>query len=138
MHTRIKIIRRNFNMTQKEFANHLQISRSHYNKIENGKVSISEKLVKKICIIFKINKEWLNTGNGTMFNTESISDISHLKSAIIKLIWTIDDNILEKYFEHILFLYKLLSDDLNVDNIYKSIMISLYRNELEAEKRGTM
>ena len=138
MHIRIKRIRSKVNVTQEEFANHLQISPSYYNKIENGKISISERLIKKICTIFKINKKWIYTGDGTMFSTGNNSDISHLKSIIIKLIWSIDDNILEKYFEHILVMFTALSDDLSIDNIYKSIMVSLYRNELEAEKRGTM
>ena len=42
--------------TQKELANKLGISKEHYNKVENGKLSPGRDLVIKLDLLF--GKEW--------------------------------------------------------------------------------
>ena len=46
-------------------------SRGHISALESGKKNITDRIVKDICREFKINEQWLRTGEGNMF-----SDIS--------------------------------------------------------------
>lgn len=61
---RIKQIREENGLTQKEFADRLNSSRSHISGVENNSVPISDRLIKLICMEFGINEEWLRSGKG--------------------------------------------------------------------------
>lgn len=61
---RIRFVRKNHKMTQEALANTLGISRTHISKIENNQDSPSERLLRQISSTFRINYDWLTTGNG--------------------------------------------------------------------------
>jgi len=67
---RIKIIRNILNLTQKEFANALHIDDSNVRKWESGKVLPNAEKLLIMKEKFKININWLLTGEGEMFIKE--------------------------------------------------------------------
>ena len=66
MKDRIKAIRKDQQMNQSEFANDLGIPLSNIQSYEIGRRAPSEASIKLICSKYKVNEEWLRTGNGEM------------------------------------------------------------------------
>lgn len=67
MLNRIKSIRREYSITQGEFADRLKISQGHLSDIENGRRVLTDRTISDICREFNVNEEWLRTGKGDMF-----------------------------------------------------------------------
>jgi transcriptional regulator with XRE-family HTH domain/Asp-tRNA(Asn)/Glu-tRNA(Gln) amidotransferase C subunit len=59
---RIKSIRQECHLSQKNFGLRINITHGHLSAIEKNKVKPSERLIKLICLNFGINEEWLRTG----------------------------------------------------------------------------
>ncbi len=74
MHERIRLIRKNLDLTQQEFSDQLGIKRNTVATYEAGKSSPSDAAIILICKTFNVNESWLRTGEGEMFapapNTE--------------------------------------------------------------------
>lgn len=65
---RIKMIRKDKNLTQIQFATKLGIKQSSLSNIESGETSnIDERNIMIICQLFNVNEEWLRTGVGKMY-----------------------------------------------------------------------
>lgn len=72
MNKRLKEIRLFYKLSQEEFGKKIGLeSRGHISTLESGKKNITDRIVKDVCREFKINEQWLRTGEGNMF-----SDIS--------------------------------------------------------------
>ena len=72
MNKRLKEIRWFYKLSQEEFGKKIGLeSRGHISTLESGKKNITDRIVKDVCREFKINEQWLRTGEGNMF-----SDIS--------------------------------------------------------------
>ena len=67
MKDRIKKIRKEFDLTQQEFADRLKVGRNNIAGYETGKRSPSDAVISLICREFNVNEEWLRTGQGEMF-----------------------------------------------------------------------
>ncbi|MGN0585201.1 MAG: helix-turn-helix domain-containing protein [Ruminococcus sp.] len=67
---RIGLLRKINKMSQQEFADSIEISRTHISKIENNKDQASSKLLQVIAEQFNVNYEWLKSGNGEMCLSE--------------------------------------------------------------------
>lgn len=67
MKDRLKEIRKTKRLNQKEFANELGIAQNTYSLIETGKIAMSERNIKMICLTFNVSEHWLRTGEGAMF-----------------------------------------------------------------------
>lgn len=64
---RLKYIRKTLNLTQKDFAKKIGMSRSGYSQIETSDRPISERLILSINLAFpEVNINWLRTGEGNM------------------------------------------------------------------------
>ena len=63
---RIKIIRKMYNIKQKEFAERVSVSASYISKVESGKEVPTDMLLKLIALDFKISLDWLNSKYQTM------------------------------------------------------------------------
>lgn len=61
---RIKIIRKMYNIKQKEFAERVSVSASYISKVESGKEVPTDMLLKLIALDFKISLDWLKDGIG--------------------------------------------------------------------------
>lgn len=67
MNERIKQIRTALNISSRDFASKLEMSNSAISLIESGKRNITSRLITSICREFKVNEDWLRTGEGEMF-----------------------------------------------------------------------
>jgi transcriptional regulator with XRE-family HTH domain len=65
---RMKAVRKAAGLSQKDFAEGIFLSHSFYSKIEAGSRKGNERVYELISNKYKINKDWLITGRGDMFN----------------------------------------------------------------------
>ncbi|MHB9292611.1 hypothetical protein Holit_01712 [Hollandina sp. SP2] len=66
---RIKAVRHFLKLPQIKFAKAVYISNGYLAEIELGNRRVNERLIQLISSIFGVNKRWLQTGEGRMFNT---------------------------------------------------------------------
>ncbi len=77
MNKRVKELRKVLNLSQKEFADKLQITQAGLSKIEVGGSILTERNIKTISEKFNVNEDWLRNGNEPIFNNDySNMDIS--------------------------------------------------------------
>lgn len=67
MKDRIKAIRKSAGVNQTEFAASLGLSRSFIAQVETDANVLSERSIRDICRIYRVNEEWLRDGVGEMF-----------------------------------------------------------------------
>lgn len=67
MNKRVKELRKKLKLTQQEFANSINLSKSSIGNIENGIVNLTDRNIKEICSKHKVNEEWLRYGTGEIF-----------------------------------------------------------------------
>ena len=61
---RLRIVRKQNKLTQKEFAESIGLLQSSYTNIENGVRSMTNQTMKLVCQNYNINEKWLLTGEG--------------------------------------------------------------------------
>jgi len=66
---RIKEIRQQLNKSQREFAKAIYVSYGYLSEIETGQKEANDRLIHLISSAFSVNKHWLLTGEGRMFNS---------------------------------------------------------------------
>ncbi|MGL4393614.1 MAG: XRE family transcriptional regulator [Brevinema sp.] len=69
---RLISIRRYNNLSQGEFAKIFEISQSSYARYENGESLLNSEKINLLCSKFKINANWLLTGEGEVSNDGSL------------------------------------------------------------------
>jgi transcriptional regulator with XRE-family HTH domain len=76
MNERLKEIRKAVKLKQIEFAKKIGVTQAYLSMLESGKVRLSAKNIKLICISFGVSESWLKTGFGPMFTetSESLDD----------------------------------------------------------------
>jgi len=67
---RLKAVRQALNVSQKVFAKSIFISTSYYACIETGHRKVKASVLDLINKIYNVNREWLLTGKGGMFDSE--------------------------------------------------------------------
>lgn len=73
---RIKVIRKDQRMSQSEFAKEIAVSTTTVCQLEVGKYNVSRSTKHIICTRFRVNPEWLDTGEGEMYlSADSSEDI---------------------------------------------------------------
>jgi transcriptional regulator with XRE-family HTH domain len=65
---RIKEIRRTLKLSQRAFAKEVYVSNGYRADIELGHNEVKDRLIHLIVSAFSVNKHWLLTGKGRMFN----------------------------------------------------------------------
>ena len=68
---RVKLLRISLNKSQEDFGNSIGLSKSGISNIENGFRNVTKKHIKLLCSTFHVSENWLNTGEGNMFNFAS-------------------------------------------------------------------
>ena len=70
---RVSLIRKSKNpkMTQAEFADSINMSRSNLANLENDRYRITDRVISDICAVHNVNRVWLETGDGEMFTESS-------------------------------------------------------------------
>ena len=67
-HERIKDLRKNIlHLSQKDFAEKINISRSNLGNIETNKINLTERVLMDICRTFHVNQDWLTNGTDPIF-----------------------------------------------------------------------
>lgn len=61
---RIKSLRENNNLSQKQFAERIMVSQSYLSRIERGIEIPNNKLIKLIGLEFNVNTDWISEGKG--------------------------------------------------------------------------
>ena len=90
MKDRIRIVRKDVGLTQKEFAEKLGIKQNTVASYEMGRIGISDNVIFSICREFNINEDWLRDGTGEMYKerdgsfTELLSDLDDSDDDFIK------------------------------------------------------
>ncbi len=64
---RIKEIRNDKKLNQREFAKRLTLSQNHISYLEKGIRKITEKFINDLCKEYNVNKDWLLTGTGEKY-----------------------------------------------------------------------
>lgn len=84
MNERLKLLRRELNITQQEFADRIGIKRSTMATYESGRNEPIDAVISLICREFDVNEDWLKTGDGEMF--EELTDQEKTMKYIAKLV----------------------------------------------------
>ena len=99
----IRALRELKNMSRREFGEALYVSQDVINNLERNRVSPTELMIKCICDTFHVNREWLETGEGEMFEPttqqdetakliESVSDSPAMRSLLATWAQLSDEN----------------------------------------------
>lgn len=67
---RIRLMRKELNMTQEQLSQHLGIGKAALSMIETGKAGLSTRNKNIFVQDFNVNPEWIETGKGKIFNAE--------------------------------------------------------------------
>lgn len=67
MNTRIEILRKELGLNQEKFGAKLGVTKAAISRMEKGVTNVTDTMLKLICNEFKVNEDWLRTGNGDMF-----------------------------------------------------------------------
>ncbi len=78
LNTRVKLLRKKLNMSQKTFGNKLGITGAGISKIESGQRNLTEQMIRMICKEFNINDDWLRYGKGEIFKEKLPTGIDQL------------------------------------------------------------
>lgn len=84
MKNRIKFLRKDLKLTQKEFGDAIGVSNSNISNIENGSVNLTDRNIYEICSKFNVNKSWLKYGTGNMY--ADLSNEDEIKNLINEFI----------------------------------------------------
>lgn len=75
---RLKKLRTNLNLSQDEFGEKLNLTRSSISNYEKGTRNISFRVIADICREFNVNENWLLNGIGNMFIEKSTNLLDEL------------------------------------------------------------
>ena len=71
---RIKLLRKDNNLTQKQFADRILVTQSYLSRIESGKEIPNDKLIKLIALEFNVPTGWIEKGIGSQVIDKSSYD----------------------------------------------------------------
>ena len=109
MYSRLKQVRLQLKLSQKEFGNHLFLSQDQISLLERGKRNLIDRTLNDICRTFNVNEEWLLYGTGSIFvesDTFSLDAFceqrkaTDLEKEIIKAYLDLDPDIRKKVLDH--------------------------------------
>jgi len=65
---RLKAIRTALKLSQRDFSKGIFLRQSSYARIEQGKISVNERIIELVCSKYNINRSFLKDGKGKMFS----------------------------------------------------------------------
>lgn len=111
---RIKVLRKELNLSQVAFGKKLGVSRDVINNAELERAAISQPFIKAISSEYSVNEKWLISGEGDIFKetNESILDklknkydLSNLEFTLLKEYLKLDKRqreVFENYFDNVI------------------------------------
>lgn len=141
---RVKEIRKSLSLTLEKFGSRLGVGKTAISKIEKGENNLSPQMFKMICREFRVNDEYLESGNGEMFAEASQDAIDELCAQYS--LDAFDRVLIQEYLkmpagsrkalkDYIRNVMKRVSDDDPQAKINKEV--EAYRKELEIEASRT-
>ncbi len=106
---RIKHIRKEKGLNQKQFASLLGVTQSGVSYMEQTGSNISDSIIKSICVMYNLSENWLRTGTGNMYIESSkfnLNDFITSKGAteldldVVKAYFELDSEIRHTVVEH--------------------------------------
>jgi transcriptional regulator with XRE-family HTH domain len=82
---RIKAVRHFLKLSQIKFSKAVYISNGYLAEIELGNRRVNQRLIQLICSVFGVNKGWLQTGEGRMFNTATEHNLERVTTLFKEL-----------------------------------------------------
>ncbi len=73
IHERLKILLKELNISQRQFAMKINLDPGYFSRIIQGKVEPPTRILLLIENVFNVNKDWLENGNGEIFSTQGTS-----------------------------------------------------------------
>lgn len=102
MNSRLKELRKKLNLTQAEFSDKINISRSHLSGLENGTRSFADRVISDICRVFNVNECWFRNEEGDMFiNILDEFDADDEIKEFVDIYMKLDEDS-KKYFKEIM------------------------------------
>jgi transcriptional regulator with XRE-family HTH domain len=82
---RVKKVRESLKLSQAQFSRIISLSNGYLGGVETEKRKVNDRLVKLICAAFDVDREWLRTGNGSMFtqNAHEYSKVINLYKELV-------------------------------------------------------
>ena len=96
---RIKYVRNTLNKSQRDFAKEVYISNGYLSEIETGQKEVKDRLIHLISGAFSVNKHWLLTGEGRMFNDTSEEKMEKMAGLFSELYPEFQDFVLRQIDE---------------------------------------
>ena len=110
IHDRLKKIRDYFKLSIRDFSKKIYFSHSLYGQVEYGNREPNDRIIQLISSKFNINKEWIVTGKGEMFNSTP-PDIRLEK--ILEIYNTLDGSLRECLLEQSKILLKIYKEKMD-------------------------
>lgn len=67
---RVKILRQALGMSQTDFGAKIGVTRGVINNLDRGLTDLQDPLLSLICSVFNARREWMETGEGEMFEPQ--------------------------------------------------------------------
>jgi len=96
---RIKELRCTLKLSQRAFAKAIYVSHGYLADIELGKNEVKDRLVHLISSAFSVNKYWLLTGKGRMFNSTAQEKMERMTALFNELYPEYQDFVLRQIDE---------------------------------------
>jgi len=77
---RFALVRKTLKLTQREFAEKISVATGFIACMEIGERKVNPRIMKLVSSIFNVNLQWLETGEGEMFYTDTESEIEEIIS----------------------------------------------------------
>lgn len=141
MNTRIKEVRKNFHLSQREFGKRLGVTDVAISRIEKGERNLTEQMLLAISREFGVSEQWLRTGEGEMIiqsETFSLNDyakkanLSALEFDIIRGYLELDEDVRRSLTAYLVSVVSKHSEIAATNEIEEDV--ANYRREREAEK----
>jgi transcriptional regulator with XRE-family HTH domain len=82
---RLARVRKTLKLTQREFAEKISVATGFVASMEIGGRKVNPRIMKLVSSIFNVNLQWLETGEGEMFYTNTEKEIEEIISLYKRL-----------------------------------------------------
>ncbi len=95
---RLREARISLKLSQEKFGERLGVSKVAISLIETGKNSLTDQMRKSVCREFRVNENWLLTGNGNMLDNATEDDfidtlgLDDFGASLVREYMKLDDN----------------------------------------------
>jgi len=72
------MVRKALNLTQREFADRILVATGFIALMETGNRNVNPRIMKLVSNTFNVDLEWLETGKGTMFSSETDQEVNEI------------------------------------------------------------